>query len=40
LTLFEPGRYEESLGKAGLIGVESIESPTPDRDRYVGVLPH
>jgi SAM-dependent methyltransferase len=39
LTLFEPGQYEESLRRAGLVAIESIESPMPDRDRYVGVRP-
>jgi len=39
LTLFEPEQYEESLRRAGLKAIESIESPMPDRDRYVGVVP-
>lgn len=40
LTLFEPGEYEESLRRVGLIGIESIQSPMPERDRYIGVFPH
>jgi SAM-dependent methyltransferase len=39
LTLFDSGQYEESLRRAGLVAIESIESPMPDRDRYVGVMP-
>ena len=39
LTLFEPAQYEESLRRAGLVAIDSIESPMPDRDRYVGVVP-
>jgi hypothetical protein len=39
LTLFEAAQYEESMRRAGLIAIESIESPMPDRDRYVAVVP-
>ena len=39
LTLFDAGEYDESLRRAGLMAIESIESPMPDRDRYVGVMP-
>ena len=37
LTLFESGQYEESLQHAGLVDVETVESPMPGRDRFVGV---
>jgi SAM-dependent methyltransferase len=39
LTLFDAAEYDEALRRAGLMAIESIESPMPDRDRYVGVTP-
>jgi SAM-dependent methyltransferase len=39
LTLFAVEEYVESMRGAGLTGIESIDSPMPDRDRYVGVTP-
>jgi SAM-dependent methyltransferase len=39
LTLFETGQYEEALRDAGLVDIESVESPMPARDRYIGVTP-
>jgi SAM-dependent methyltransferase len=35
LTLFAPRDYEAAFRSAGLV-VETVESPLPDRDRYVG----
>lgn len=35
LTLFEPQDYEAAFAKAGL-EVDVVQSPVPDRDRYVG----
>ncbi len=41
LTLFDTSQYEESLQRAGLIDIETIESPMPGRDRLIGVArPH
>ena len=37
LTLFESGQYEESMHRAGLVDIETVESPMPGRDRFVGV---
>jgi len=37
MTLFEPAQYEAALHRAGLISVETLPSPSPGRDRYVGV---
>ncbi len=37
LTLFDASRYEQSLENAGLIDIETIESPMPGRDRFIGV---
>jgi len=37
MMLFGSEQYERSLQRAGLIDVESIESPLPERDRYIGV---
>ncbi len=37
MTLFEPAQYEAALHRAGLIAVETLPSPLPGRDRYVGV---
>jgi SAM-dependent methyltransferase len=39
MTLFEPAQYEAALHRAGLIAVETLASPLPGRDRYVGVTP-
>jgi SAM-dependent methyltransferase len=39
MTLFESRQYEESLRGAGLISVEALPSPSPGRDRYVGIAP-
>jgi SAM-dependent methyltransferase len=40
LTLFAPGHYEEAFRASGL-AVDTVESPMPGRDRYVGVkAPH
>jgi hypothetical protein len=39
LTPFESGQYEESLQRAGLVDIETLESPMPGRDRFVGVTP-
>jgi hypothetical protein len=35
LTLFEAGQYQASLQTAGLIDIETIESPMPGRDRFI-----
>ncbi len=35
LTLFDASQYVASLQIAGLIDIESIESPMPGRDRYI-----
>ena len=41
MTLFEPEQYEAALQRAGLIAIETLPSPSPGRDRYVGVTePH
>ncbi len=39
MTLFESRQYEESLRGAGLNSVEMLPSPSPGRDRYVGIAP-
>jgi SAM-dependent methyltransferase len=39
MTLFESRHYEESLRGAGLISIETLPSPSPGRDRYVGIAP-
>ena len=39
LTLFAAEQYVESMQRAGLTEIESIESPMPGRDRYVGITP-
>jgi SAM-dependent methyltransferase len=39
MTLFTTEQYEASLLRAGLIDIETVESPMPDRDRFVGVTP-
>lgn len=39
LTLFAVEEYVESMRRAGLTRIESIESPMPGRDRYIGVTP-
>jgi len=38
LTLFEPAEYADAFARAGL-RVEVMDSPMPDRDRYVGTRP-
>jgi SAM-dependent methyltransferase len=38
LTLFEPMDYEGAFRAAGL-DVERVDSPIPDRDRYIGTRP-
>jgi len=41
LTLFDASQYVASLQLAGLIDIESIESPMPGRDRYIArARPH
>jgi SAM-dependent methyltransferase len=37
MTLFDSAQYEESLRRAGLIAIETVPSPMPGRDRYIGV---
>ena len=37
LTLFDTGQYQEALKDAGLIDIETIESPMTGRDRLIGV---
>jgi SAM-dependent methyltransferase len=37
LTLFELAEYTDAFAKAGL-HVEVVDSPMPDRDRYIGTL--
>jgi hypothetical protein len=39
MTLFEATDYEESLRRAGLGALETVPSPMPERDRYIGVMP-
>jgi SAM-dependent methyltransferase len=39
MTLFEPRQYEDGLRSAGLISIETLPSPSPGRDRYVGMAP-
>jgi SAM-dependent methyltransferase len=39
MTLFTTEQYEASLRRAGLIGIETVEGPMRDRDRFVGVTP-
>jgi SAM-dependent methyltransferase len=39
LTLFEDAEYRDAFERAGLT-VEVVESPHPDRDRYIGTLRH
>jgi SAM-dependent methyltransferase len=38
LTLFTPGDYESAFRRSGLT-VDTVESPVPGRDRYVGLKP-
>jgi dTDP-3-amino-3,6-dideoxy-alpha-D-glucopyranose N,N-dimethyltransferase len=38
MTLFRSEQYEQSLQRAGFISVESIASPWPGQDRYIGVV--
>jgi SAM-dependent methyltransferase len=41
MTLFEPTQYEAALQRSGLISIETVPSPLPGRDRYVGkTTPH
>ena len=37
MTLFDDGQYEEALRRAGLVSLETVPSPMPGRDRYIGV---
>jgi len=37
MTLFEPHQYEASLRDVGLLSIETLPSPLPGRDRYVGI---
>lgn len=39
MTLFQPTQYEAALHHAGLIAIETVPSPLPGRDRYIGVTP-
>ncbi len=39
MTLFTTEQYEQSLHRAGLIEIETLEGPMADRDRFVGVTP-
>jgi hypothetical protein len=39
ITLFDPDQYEQSLRRAGIIGIETLPSPMSGRDRYIGVTP-
>ena len=36
LALFEPSEYHEAFRRAGL-AVDTLPSPMPDRDRYIGI---
>jgi len=36
LTLFETDDYRSAFADAGIVGIEVVASPMPDRDRYVG----
>jgi hypothetical protein len=38
LTLFTPDDYEDAFRRAGM-GVETVESPMPRRDPYIGITP-
>ena len=39
MMLFDSAQYEHALHRAGLIDVETVASPMPGRDRYLGVVP-
>ena len=38
MTLFTPEQYEAAMGRAGLVAVETVPSPSPARDRYIGKI--